>query len=409
MTGPGGVVPGGVVVVGAGECGTRAALALREEGYAGPVTLVGGEPGHPYERPPLSKAVLSGAADLTPLCTPERLVDAGVTHLAGVAATALDVRAHEVALADGRVLGYERLLLATGARARPLPGALVLRSHADAVALQARLRPGTRVGVVGGGFIGLEVAATAAGLGCAVTVVEAAPRLMGRAVPERLAARVAARHAEAGVAVRCASPVARLEPGRIVLADGQVVETDVVVAGIGSAPETALAAAAGLAVADGIVVDGSLATSAPDVFAAGDCCSFPHPLYDDRRVRLESWRAAQEQGVHAARALLGDPEPYAAVPWFWSDQYELSLQVAGLPGAATEEVVRVRPDGAELWFGLDAGRLVAVAGIGTGTAVAKDVRIGELLIAQRAAPDPAALADPGVALKPLLRAPSPVG
>jgi 3-phenylpropionate/trans-cinnamate dioxygenase ferredoxin reductase subunit len=162
-------------------------------------------------------------------------------------------------------------------------------------------------------------------------------------------------------------------------------------------------------VSDGIVVDGSLATSVPDVFAAGDCCSFPHPLYDGRRVRLESWRAAQEQGAHAARALLGDAEPYAAVPWFWSDQYDLSLQVAGLPGVATEEVVRARPDGSELWFGLDAGRLVAVAGIGVGTAVAKDVRIGELLIARRATPDPAALADPAVALKPLLRAPSPVG
>jgi 3-phenylpropionate/trans-cinnamate dioxygenase ferredoxin reductase subunit len=398
-----------MLVVGAGECGTRAALALREEGYAGPVTLVGGEPGTPYERPPLSKAVLSGAADLTPLCPAERLAEAGVTHLAGVAATALDVTAHTLALADGRVLGYDRLLLATGARARPVPGALVLRNHADAVALRERLVPGARVGVVGGGFIGLEVAATAAGLGCAVTVVEAAPRLMARAVPERLAARAAARHVEAGIDVRCGTAVARLEPGRIVLTDGRVVEVDVVVAGIGSAPETALAEAAGIAVGNGILVDGAMATSAPDVFAAGDCCSFPHPLYGDRRLRLESWRAAQEQGVHAARAMLGTPGPYAAVPWFWSDQHDLSLQVAGLSGAATEEVVRLRPDGAELWFGLDAGRLVAVAGIGAGAAVARDVRIGEMLIARRATPDPAALADPAAALKPLLRAPSPVG
>ncbi|GAA4678374.1 FAD-dependent oxidoreductase [Pseudonocardia yuanmonensis] len=401
--------PGGVVVVGAGECGTRAALALREEGYAGPVALVGGEPGHPYERPPLSKAVLAGSAGPTPLCTAEQLAEAGVTHLAGTAATALDTAAHTLTLADGRVLGYDRLLLATGARARTLPGAHVLRSHADAVALRERLVSGARVGIVGGGFVGLEVAATAAALGCAVTVVEAAPRPMGRAVPERIAARAAARHAEAGIDIRCGTAVARLEPGRIVLGDGGVVEVDVVVAGIGSVPETALAQAAGIAVSDGVVVDGAFATSAPDVLAAGDCCSFPHPLYDDRRLRLESWRAAQEQGAHAARALLGAREPYAAVPWFWSDQHDLCLQVAGLPGAATEEVVRVRPDGAELWFGLDAGRLVAVAGIGVGTAVAKDVRIGELLIARRAAPDPAALADPAVALKPLLRVPSPVG
>ena len=263
--------------------------------------------------------------------------------------------------------------------------------------------------MVGGGFIGLEVAAAAAGLGCAVTVVEAAPRLMARAVPARLAERMARRHADAGVDVRCGAGPVRVQPGtpsRIVPADGEAVEVDVVVAGIGSAPETALAQAAGIAVDDGVAVDTGLATSAPDVLAAGDCCAFPHPLYDDRRIRLESWRAAQEQGAHAARALLGAREPYAAVPWFWSDQHDLSLQVAGLTTAATEQVVRVRPDGAELWFGLEAGRLVAAAGLGVGTAVARDVRVAELLIARRVAPDPAVLADPSAPLKPLLRAPA---
>jgi 3-phenylpropionate/trans-cinnamate dioxygenase ferredoxin reductase subunit len=165
-----------------------------------------------------------------------------------------------------------------------------------------------------------------------------------------------------------------------------------------------LAERAGLAVDDGVLVDATLATSAPDVFAAGDCCRFPHPLYPGRPLRLESWRAAQQQGDTAATGMLGADEAYTAVPWFWSDQHDLSLQVAGLAGAATDEAVRVRPDGVELWFGLDAeGRLVAAAAVGPGNAVAKDVRLAEMLIAARVVVPADALADPGVALKSLLR------
>ena len=153
----------------------------------------------------------------------------------------------------------------------------------------------------------------------------------------------------------------------ITLAEGGTVEADVVVAGVGAAPETSLAEAAGIAVADGIAVDARFATSAPDVFAAGDCCRYPHPLYDDRPLRLESWRAAQEHGTAAGRAMLGGTEPYAGVPWFWTDQYDYTLQVAGLTDTASGEVVRVRPDGTEIWFGLtDGGRLVAAAAAGPG-------------------------------------------
>jgi 3-phenylpropionate/trans-cinnamate dioxygenase ferredoxin reductase component len=395
-----------MVIAGAGECGTRAAFTLREEGWDGRIVLVGAEP--PYERPPLSKT-----GEYRLICGGAALSDAGITFLAGAEAAGADTAAHVLELADGRRLPYRSLLLATGARARRLPfgGAPVhvLRSYADSVALRARLAPGRRVAVIGGGFIGLELAASAAALGARVTVVELGPRLMGRAVPARVAAAMAGRHVAAGVDLRCGTGVTGLAGTgsgvEITLAEGTAIEADVVVAGVGSVPETTLAAAAGIETGDGIVVDERFATSAPDVFAAGDCCRYPHPLYGGRPLRLESWRAAQEHGAAAARAMLGaTAEPYAGVPWFWSDQHDYTLQVAGLASAADREVVRVRPDGVELWFGLaDGGRLVAAAAAGPGNSVARDIKLAEMLIARRAAPDPVTLADPAVTLKSALR------
>jgi 3-phenylpropionate/trans-cinnamate dioxygenase ferredoxin reductase subunit len=398
-----------IVIVGAGDCGTRAAFTLREEGWDGRVILVGSEPSLPYERPPLSKTW-----QLKPSCDDDALREADITLLAGTDATGLDPASHVLELAGGRRLEYRSLLLATGARARRLPlrGARVhvLRTHADAVALRERLAPGTRVGVIGGGFIGLELASSAATLGCAVTVVELGPRPMGRAVPAGIAAVMAKGHVAAGIDVRCGTGVTRLTETAfgvtITLAEGGSVQVDVVVAGVGAEPETALAAAAGIEVGDGIVVDSRFATSAPDVFAAGDCCCYPHPLYDGKLLRLESWRVALEHGAAAARAMLGGTDGYAGVPWFWSDQHDLSLQVTGLTAAADREVVRLRPDGVEIWFGLAAdGRLVAAAAAGPGNAVAKDIRLAEMLIARRANPEAAVLADPGVALKSILRSP----
>jgi 3-phenylpropionate/trans-cinnamate dioxygenase ferredoxin reductase component len=396
-----------IVIAGAGECGTRAAFALREEGWDGRIVLAGAEP--PYERPPLSK---TGEYKL--ICGGAALSEAGITFLPGAEVTGLDTAGHMLELADGRRLPYRSLLLATGARARRLPfgGAPVhvLRSYADSAALRARLAPGRRVAVIGGGFIGLELAASAAALGCLVTVVELGPRLMGRAVPARVAAVMAAQHVKAGVDIRCGTGVTGLAQSTsgiaITLAEGTVLEADVVVAGVGAMPEISLAAAAGIETGNGITVDARFATSAPDVFAAGDCCRYPHPLYDGEPLRLESWRAAQEHGAAAARAMLGGTEPYAAVPWFWSDQHDYTLQVAGLASAAAREAVRVRPDGVEIWFGLsDGGRLVAAAAAGPGNSVAKDIKLAEMLISRRATPDPAALADPGVALKSVLRSP----
>jgi 3-phenylpropionate/trans-cinnamate dioxygenase ferredoxin reductase subunit len=284
----------------------------------------------------------------------------------------------------------------------------LLRTHADAVALRRRLLPGTRVAVIGGGFIGLELASSATALGCAVTVIELGPRLMGRAVPARVAAVMAQRHVAAGVDVRCGTAVtcvtATAAGPAITLSEGGAIAADVIVAGVGAVPEASLAQAAGIETADGVVVDSRFATSAPGVYAAGDCCRYPHPLYDGQPLRLESWRVAREHGAAAARAMLGATEPYAGVPWFWSDQHDLTLQVAGLVSAATAEVVCPRPDGTEIWFGLSPeGRLVAAAAAGPGNTVAKDIKLAELLIARRAAPDPALLADPAISLKTLLR------
>jgi 3-phenylpropionate/trans-cinnamate dioxygenase ferredoxin reductase subunit len=401
----------GIVVVGAGECGARAVFELRSAGWDGPITLVGAEDVLPYERPPLSKAVLTGG-DVASACDAATLRDAGVEFVPGVAAVDIYRESHELVLADGRRIAYERMLLATGAVPRRLPwldGGHYLRSLADALTLRDRLRPGARIGVIGGGFIGLELAASAAARGCAVTVVEIAPRLLDRAVPAEVAATVAARHEQAGVDLRCGTGVVGLDERgaaiAIELTDGDTVECDAVVVGIGAVPETALAEKAGLAVDNGVRVDSRLRTSDPDIFAAGDCCSFPHPLYEDRRIRLEAWRNAHDQAATAARNLLGADEPYQAVPWFWSDQYDLSLQIAGLPEAATSEAVRRRPDGVELRFGLRPdGRLVSAAAIGPGNAVAKDIRLAEMLIAAQAGPDPASLTDPAVPLKTLLRA-----
>jgi 3-phenylpropionate/trans-cinnamate dioxygenase ferredoxin reductase subunit len=279
---------------------------------------------------------------------------------------------------------------------------------ADAVELNRRMQPGAAVCIIGGGFIGLELAATAIGRGCSVTVLEMAPRMLGRAVPADISAVITARHELAGVALHTSVSLERIEErdGRheVVTAGHGTVSCDLGLAGVGAIPNTELAAAAGLAIDNGIKVDEHLRTSDPDIFAAGDCASFPHPLFD-RRIRLESWRNAIDQSKLAAQNMLGSDTPHTTVPWFWSDHFDLGLQITGLPGAGDVEVTRLRPDGARLLFQLSTdGRLLSAAGVGTGTAVAKDIRVAEMMINAGTHPDPAQLADPSVPLKKLLRA-----
>jgi 3-phenylpropionate/trans-cinnamate dioxygenase ferredoxin reductase component len=406
----------GIVIVGAGEAGTRAAIALRENGWAGRLTLIGDEPYAPYERPPLSKAALICKDEPPPPAIADwtRLAELGVERLAGVKVTAIDRTAHRLATRQRGAVPYDRLLLATGARARRLSidggeHVLLLRNYDDALVLRRKLKPGARVVIVGGGFIGLELAAAARERGCAVVVLEAAPRILMRGVPADVAPAIAARHAAAGVEIIVGCVVARIaragEGLRVELGDGRVFAADCAIAGVGAAPDVELAAAAGLVIDNGIAADGQLRSSDPDIFAVGDCCSFPHALYEGRRLRLEAWRNAQDQGAFAARSMLGKVEDYSATPWFWSDQYDLHLQIAGLVDAGSAIVTRDLGDGARMNFHLNEdGRLVASSAVGPVGKVGKDARVAEMLIAKRAKPDPAYLAASDRKLKALLAA-----
>nr|WP_314085666.1 FAD-dependent oxidoreductase [uncultured Shinella sp.] len=403
------------VIVGAGECGARAAFALREKRFDGTLTLIGSETHLPYERPPLSKEALVAGAGPKFVAEPQRYVEAGIDLLLGRTVSEIDRAAKRVVLGDGTVVPYDRLLLATGARPRTLPGAahggriLALRSYDDAARIREHLVEGSHIAILGGGFIGLELAASACTLGASVTLVEGLPRVLTRGVPAEIAEIVASRHAAEGVDILCGAKVAGVEERAgevaISLGDGRIVSVDLLVVGIGAVPNTELAEAAGLTVENGIAVDGLLRTSDPDIFAAGDCTSYPLPLYGGRRIRLESWRNAQEQGQLAAANMLGGAEAHTAVPWFWSDQYDMTLQIAGLADGAATTVRRDMGEGAFILFHLDAeGRLIAASGIGPGNAVARDIRLAEMLIAARIHPDPAALVAPETKLKKLLAA-----
>ncbi|MBY3050047.1 FAD-dependent oxidoreductase [Rhizobium laguerreae] len=404
------------VILGAGECGARAAFALREKGFGGEITLVGAEPLLPYERPPLSKAASTDASDPKFIAAAEKYIENGIRLLTGLEAMDLDTASRTVALLDGTVLSYDKLLLATGAAARSFPGApqgsphiRALRTHHDAAALREAMKPGQHIAIIGGGFIGLELAATARLLGAEVTVIEGLERVLKRGVPEEIALMLTERHRAEGVDIRCGVSIEALteESGKalIRLSTGEAIEADLVLVGIGARPNVEIAERAGLAIDNGIAVDTYLQTSAADVFAAGDCCSFPLPIYGGRRVRLESWRNAQEQGTLAAANMLGLNEAVSAVPWFWSDQYDMTLQISGLAEGVITHQRRELGAGAFILFHLDAGgRLIAASGIGPGNAVARDIRLAEMLIAARAHPNPAALAASDIKLKSLLAA-----
>lgn len=347
---------GHIVIVGAGHAGGSVAAFLRQYGWKGPITLIGAEPVPPYQRPPLSKAWLKREADAASLALRPATfyaTNAIALHLA-THVTAIDPDRRSVTLGSGDRLGYDHLILATGARPRMLPiaghdlaGVLALRSVADADALQAALTPGSHLVVIGGGYIGLEVAASARALGAAVTVVERESRVLARVASEPLSNFFAGAHAANGVHVLCGASIASIDgvAGRVAgvrLADGTHLPCDTVLIGVGAAPDDALARAAGLACDDGIVVDLAARTSDPHIHAIGDCTRRPLPLYG-RTGRLESVPNALEQAKQAAADLSGRPPPAPEVPWFWSDQYAIRLQIAGLPFDVDDIVLRGDP------------------------------------------------------------------
>lgn len=395
----------GFVIIGAGEAGTRAAFALREQGWTGSITLVGDEGGIPYERPPLSKP--EGAqVQRKVICDQSQLQGAGIDYWSGFGTTAIDHVQKTVTLSDGRLLPYTKILLATGARPRKLtcPGAeraQDFRTYDDAVRVFAAVETGARIVIIGAGLIGMELAAVLRLKGAEVEVIEAAPSIMARAVPPHLAARLLARHQAEGVRIHLGTGVAAIGADAVALADGRSIPTDLVIAAIGVVPRMELADAAGLATGNGILTDACLRTSDPDILAAGDCAAVE--IVPGLHLRLESWRNAREQAELAARNMINPAAPFAATPWFWSDQYDLGLQVAGLPAAHLPFVTRSLPDNGEVSFYLDQGRLVAAAGLGKGNSVARDIKLAEMLIAAGARPDAEALADPSVNLKSLLK------
>ena len=358
------------VIVGGGLAGAKAAETLRAEGFDGRLVLVGAEAELPYERPPLSKSCLAGETTLRHARVHDRAFydEHEIELVTGRAAATLDPGARELGLAGGAMLRYDRLLIATGAvPQRPpiegagLDGVHVLRTVADADRLRAVIERRGRLAVIGAGWIGSEVAATARSRGADVTLIGRAETPLEHVLGKQIGAFFAELHRGHGVDLRMGARAERIEEGlKVVLADGTAVEADAVLLGVGVVPATALAEAGGLRVHDGVVTDEHLRTSSSDVFAAGDVAAAHHPRYD-RRVRVEHWANAADQGAAAARSMLDRGDAYTKVPFFFSDQYDLGMEYFGLHDPGDRLVIRGRTDAGRFqafWIG-DDGRLTA--------------------------------------------------
>jgi 3-phenylpropionate/trans-cinnamate dioxygenase ferredoxin reductase subunit len=403
----------GVVIIGAGHAGGAAAGFLRQYGFEGHITLVGAEPYLPYQRPPLSKAWLKGEASLDDLYLrgDTFYADQNIDAHVNTQAVSIDRTGKTVTLLGGITLPYNHLIIATGSKARPfpVPGAdrvphHLLRTLDDAEALKNALRPGHRIGLIGAGYVGLEVAASARYLGCEVTVFERETRILARVASQALSDFFTEMHMGRGVGIFTEASITELSLGdgdkKIVhLADGRSHEFDLLLVGIGALANDDLAAQAGLAIANGIIVDEQARTSDADIFAIGDVTSRTLPIYDGR-FRLESVPNALEQAKQAAAAITGYKPPVVETPWFWSDQYEFKLQIAGLLRPGCRALVRGDPaSGAFSVFHLDADNHLLTAECVSKPA---DFMAAKLLIAKGTVLDES-IADPEVSLKPFLQ------
>ncbi|NSY39358.1 NAD(P)/FAD-dependent oxidoreductase [Leisingera sp. ANG59] len=390
-----------IVIIGAGQAGLSCAAKLRADGFEGEITLIGNEKDAPYQRPPLSKAYLLGNLDAERLLLrPLTWYDQHQVDLrTGVAVATIDRAGKAVTLSDGKSLSYDALVLATGAEARPLPedllggrsGVHTIRDRSDIEMMRPELDAAQSVLVIGGGYIGLEMAAVARGLGLGVNVVEAAPALLGRVACRETAAAIAELHEERGVRLHIGQGVTELTGETQVtgarLADGTEISADVVIVGIGAAPRTALAEAAGLDIANGILVDATGRTSDPAIYAAGDCACYRLP---DGDLRLESVGNAIDTGEVVAGSILESGAGYTPKPWFWSDQFDLKLQIAGRAQPGDMIVVRISTIGARShWYYRD-GVLAAIDALNSPRAY----QVGRKLILDGLTPDPGAIADP---------------
>jgi 3-phenylpropionate/trans-cinnamate dioxygenase ferredoxin reductase component len=399
------------IIVGAGQAGGWAAIGMRQAGFAGRILLIGEEEWRPYERPPLSKDVLTEQTEppIAYFHTIERYQEQQIELLLGARVTQLDTRARRVRLSDGPALEYNRLLLTVGGRARhlPIPGGekvLYLRTIEDARLIRARLATAKRVVCIGAGVIGLEIASSAQRRGAEVTVLEALPRAMGRSVSPEGAQFVESLHRSAGVALHFGVIVDGIEDTgggelRVICRDGGQFLGDVVIAGVGMQRNLALAEHAGLALEGGIVVDELGRSSVPDVYAAGDVAAFYHPLFA-RRLRLESWRHAQNHGIAVGKAMSGDTTPYDDIPWFWTDQHGVNLQVAGLPADAARTIVRANAP-PNVFTAVHLSEDGSVIGV-TAANNPREIRAGQALIRSKRPVDADALTDANVPLQRLI-------
>ncbi|HUN47168.1 MAG TPA: FAD-dependent oxidoreductase [Stellaceae bacterium] len=401
-----------IVIVGAGHAGGRAAEALRAAGFKGEVLLIGEERHPPYERPPLSKELLAGTIEIEKIYVrpPTWYQENGISLRLGTRVGEIDRGARRLHLESGGSEAYDLLLLTTGARPRILrgPGAehrhvLYLRDIEHTLALRPRLGSGARVAVIGAGFIGLEAAAVARKSGAAVTVIEFASQPLGRVAAPEIGAFFAELHREHGVELRLSTGVTAIEESagglRVVASDGRTVEADFALAGIGAAPNTELAQAAGLPVDDGIIVDEFGRTADPAIFAAGDVTRHFNPILG-RRIRLEAWQNAQNQAIAVAKVMAGGTQPFAEVPWFWTDQYDVNLQMAGAPEKwdALARRPGANPRSFTLFY-LQGGRVVAANTVNN----PRDMRFAKILIERGRVIDPARLADPTQKLQDLAK------
>jgi 3-phenylpropionate/trans-cinnamate dioxygenase ferredoxin reductase component len=395
-----------IVIIGAGQAGAQAIATLRAEGFSGALTMVGDEPYAPYQRPPLSKAYLSGSMERERLfLKPDAFyTEAKCDLIPSASAKSIDRARKTIALSDGRSLTYDKLLIATGSRVRRIPirgadlkGVHYLRGIGDVDSLRPALIKGARLAVVGGGYIGLEVAAVAVKHGLDVTVFESLDRVMARAVSPQVSAFFEGEHQSAGVKFLMNTTVEAFEgQGELqaIRAGGKSHAADIALVGIGIVPNIELAKDAGIRCEDGIVVSAFAETDDPSIFAAGDCTR--HIGREGDPIRLESVQNAIDQAKHAALAMVGKHTPYSEVPWFWSDQYDLKLQIAGLAKAGDNIVVRGVPSSRK-WaaFHLRGGRVAAVEAVNA----APEYIVGRKLIADRAVVPPERLADTTIPMK----------
>ena len=399
-----------VVIIGAGQAGAQTAISLRQLGFDGRITLLGDELFPPYQRPPLSKKLMTGEMDVerTYIRSAAYYAKSAVDLVLGVRVAAIDRERRAVLCEDGTVLEYDYCVLCTGTRARrlelpggDLSGIFYLRTLEDCERIKASVANGARAVIIGGGYVGLEIAASLSKWQCRVIVLEALERVLNRVVALPVSDFFAAEHARHGVEIQTGATVAALEGAgrveRVRCADGRSFPADIVVIGIGALPNDELARAAGLAVENGIVVDDLGRTSDPAIFAAGDVTNHPNALFD-RRLRLESVHNAMAQAKAVAGAIAGQPAAYAEVPWFWSDQYDLKLQIAGVSGPDAEFLLRGEPQSrAFSCLHLRDGRLVAIDAVNRGA----DFLVAKALIRDRTPIDPIRAIDPEVKLADL--------